>query len=42
MLYAASMNIDDLLEQLKQYTPQIQSFIEQYIKRTRQDLIVNY
>lgn len=41
MLYAASMKIEDLLEELKEYTPQIQTFIEQYVKGTRQPLKVS-
>lgn len=41
MLYAASMKIEDLLEQLREYTPQIQTFIEQYIEGTRQPLKVS-
>lgn len=31
MLYAASIKIEDLEEQLKEYIPQIQVFIEQYV-----------
>lgn len=32
MLYAASLKIEDLNEQIKEYTPQIESFIKQYVE----------
>lgn len=40
MLYAASLKIEDLDEQLKEYTPQIQTFIKQYIEGSCQDFKV--
>lgn len=40
MLYAASLRIEDLDEQLKEYTPQIQNFIQHYIQQTGKDLKV--
>lgn len=40
MLYAASLKIEDLEEQLEVYTLQIETFIKQYIQGSSRDLKV--